>query len=188
MTEIATIDWFGRWGTSVFSENTAIFLYVHVCEQFSAGSKSRHIINKKLSVKVFFPLFVSDQRLEGCQIIVLEKKTAPNHLQTIYTRECCTHCFLLFFTKVCFNWVGRGGGEWGSCVHMHAICYSTHIWSVSGKFMIDVLLLIFGTIKVKKIRHMKINSCCKYPYFLLKSEYNNCTNNGSNFIKVLIAN
>ena len=27
MTEIATIDWFGRWGTSVFSENTAIFYY-----------------------------------------------------------------------------------------------------------------------------------------------------------------
>ena len=25
MTEIATIDWFGKWGTSVFSENTAIF-------------------------------------------------------------------------------------------------------------------------------------------------------------------
>ena len=25
MTEIASIDWFGRWGTSVFSENTAIF-------------------------------------------------------------------------------------------------------------------------------------------------------------------
>ena len=25
MTEITTIDWFGRWGTSVFSENTAIF-------------------------------------------------------------------------------------------------------------------------------------------------------------------
>ena len=25
MTEIATIDWFGRWGTSVFSENTVIF-------------------------------------------------------------------------------------------------------------------------------------------------------------------
>ena len=24
MTEIATIDWFGRWGTSVFSENTVI--------------------------------------------------------------------------------------------------------------------------------------------------------------------
>ena len=23
MTEIATIDWFGRWGTSVFSENTS---------------------------------------------------------------------------------------------------------------------------------------------------------------------
>ena len=27
MTEIATIDWFGRLGTSVFSENTAIFSY-----------------------------------------------------------------------------------------------------------------------------------------------------------------
>ena len=26
MTEIAIIDWFGRWGTSVFSENTAIFI------------------------------------------------------------------------------------------------------------------------------------------------------------------
>ena len=27
MTEIATIDWFGRWGTSVFSENTSMFIY-----------------------------------------------------------------------------------------------------------------------------------------------------------------
>ena len=27
MTEIATIDWFGWWGTSVFSENTAIFFH-----------------------------------------------------------------------------------------------------------------------------------------------------------------
>ena len=27
MTEIATIDWFGGWGTSVFSENTAIFSF-----------------------------------------------------------------------------------------------------------------------------------------------------------------
>ena len=25
MTETAIIDWFGKWGTSVFSENTAIF-------------------------------------------------------------------------------------------------------------------------------------------------------------------
>ena len=31
MTEIATIDWFGRWGTSVFSENAAIFLIVIIC-------------------------------------------------------------------------------------------------------------------------------------------------------------
>ena len=27
MTEIATIDWFGRWGRSVFSGNTAIFVF-----------------------------------------------------------------------------------------------------------------------------------------------------------------
>ena len=27
MTEIVTIDWYRRWGTSVFSENTAIFFY-----------------------------------------------------------------------------------------------------------------------------------------------------------------
>ena len=27
MTEIATIDWFGRWGTSVFSKNTATFSF-----------------------------------------------------------------------------------------------------------------------------------------------------------------
>ena len=30
MTEIATIDWFGRLGTSVFSENTDIF-FVKFC-------------------------------------------------------------------------------------------------------------------------------------------------------------
>ena len=30
MTEIATIDWFKRWRTFVFSENTALFLIVIV--------------------------------------------------------------------------------------------------------------------------------------------------------------
>ena len=30
MTEIATIDRFGRWGTSVFSENTAIFVLINL--------------------------------------------------------------------------------------------------------------------------------------------------------------
>ena len=36
MIEIATIDWFGRWGTSVFSENTAIFSILRlISEQFS---------------------------------------------------------------------------------------------------------------------------------------------------------
>ena len=38
MTEIATIDWYGRWGTSVFSENTAIFsksirLQMHIVKE-----------------------------------------------------------------------------------------------------------------------------------------------------------
>ena len=28
MTEIATIDWFERWGMSVFSENTAILYFL----------------------------------------------------------------------------------------------------------------------------------------------------------------
>ena len=40
MTEIATIDWFGRWGTSVFSGNTAIFfdrIIINV-----AGNQKRH--------------------------------------------------------------------------------------------------------------------------------------------------
>ena len=35
MAKIATIDWFERWGTSVFSENTAIFKTV-----FELGSWS----------------------------------------------------------------------------------------------------------------------------------------------------
>ena len=33
MTEIATTDWFGRWGTSVFSEKTAIFIGNLGCKQ-----------------------------------------------------------------------------------------------------------------------------------------------------------
>ena len=33
MTEIATIDWFGRSGTSVFSENTAICFVRFLCHQ-----------------------------------------------------------------------------------------------------------------------------------------------------------
>ena len=37
MTEIATIDRFGRWGTSVFSENTAIFsIETLVCDFVSS--------------------------------------------------------------------------------------------------------------------------------------------------------
>ena len=39
MTEIATIDWFGRWGTSVFSENTAIFPYF-ICANSEGSGKN----------------------------------------------------------------------------------------------------------------------------------------------------
>ena len=38
MTEIATIVWFGRWGTSVFSENTAIWGGSEGGDQISARS------------------------------------------------------------------------------------------------------------------------------------------------------
>ena len=34
MTETATIDWFGRWGTSVFSENTAMFVNTFILTRF----------------------------------------------------------------------------------------------------------------------------------------------------------
>ena len=33
MTEIATIDCLGRWRTSVFSENTAVFILVFPCDK-----------------------------------------------------------------------------------------------------------------------------------------------------------
>ena len=42
MAEFATIDWFGRWGTSVFSENTAIFysrLYLYETNRVCFHSK-----------------------------------------------------------------------------------------------------------------------------------------------------
>ena len=44
MTEIATIDWFGRWGTSIFSENTAIFMFegMHNIFKVTAGYNSTY--------------------------------------------------------------------------------------------------------------------------------------------------
>ena len=44
MTEIATIDRFGRWGTSVFSENTAVF--------FTVGLKLPNLSEKVLVVTI----------------------------------------------------------------------------------------------------------------------------------------
>ena len=48
MTEIATIDWFGRWGTSVFSEITAIF--------FTAGLKLPNLSQKVLVCTIWHEL------------------------------------------------------------------------------------------------------------------------------------
>ena len=62
--------------------------YVLVSEQFSADSKSRHVINKKISMKVFFPQLVSDQRLEGCQIAEKENCSKPSTLRVHFVR--CT--------------------------------------------------------------------------------------------------
>ena len=42
MTEMATIDWFRRWGTSVFSENTAIYNFF-----FSLQQCSKHKLQKE---------------------------------------------------------------------------------------------------------------------------------------------
>ena len=56
-----------------------------VCKQFSAGSKSGHTISKKLSMKVFFPQLVSDQRLEGCQIVVKENCSKLSTLWVLHT-------------------------------------------------------------------------------------------------------
>ena len=46
MTEIATIDWFGRWGTSVFSENTAIFFYYFYYNAKSVSFQVAEILPK----------------------------------------------------------------------------------------------------------------------------------------------
>ena len=60
MTEIATTGWFGRWGTSVFSENVAIFVSRGVGSRatenrFFAGS-DRFIVCKtdSICIKRFF--------------------------------------------------------------------------------------------------------------------------------------
>ena len=48
MTEIATIDWFGRWETSVFSENTAIFEQLALVQLL----REKHVPKIYLSAKL----------------------------------------------------------------------------------------------------------------------------------------
>ena len=55
MTEIATIDWFGRWGTSVFSENIAIFFFARPHKRkrnkFASAHKRKRNKNMWMSLK-----------------------------------------------------------------------------------------------------------------------------------------
>ena len=69
MTEIATIDRFGRWGTSVFSENTAIFVLINLMllklmaqsaiQATHAMSTSRISILPLMSKWFFIPKIIS---------------------------------------------------------------------------------------------------------------------------------
>ena len=43
--------------------------YILVPGQFSAGSNSLYIFNKKLSMEVFFSDLVSDQRFGSCKVV-----------------------------------------------------------------------------------------------------------------------
>ena len=58
MTEIATIDWFGGWGTSVFSENTAIFLHYSKLVWIQNESFQNTLLkHKKINFFNFLPLW-----------------------------------------------------------------------------------------------------------------------------------
>ena len=55
MTEIAIIDWFGRWGTSVFFENTAIFIYCYSPANFVCdGVYCFHVVRVSVRDTFFF--------------------------------------------------------------------------------------------------------------------------------------
>ena len=56
MTEIATIDRFGRWGTSVFFENTAIFL-AHLSRRLTWWAYSIPMVRRPSVVVVHCPHF-----------------------------------------------------------------------------------------------------------------------------------
>ena len=60
MTEIAVIDWFGRWGTSDFSENTAIFnSFIYMFETMgNTNHKLELFFFIKYNVKRFFYFFL----------------------------------------------------------------------------------------------------------------------------------
>ena len=81
MTEIATIDWFGRWGTSVFSENTAIF--------FSLSFQQYNNRSVNLFVLYIFSEFFLDR-------VVWHSIRG----ETLWNME-TLQCFYLFYCMVC---------------------------------------------------------------------------------------
>ena len=110
MTEIATIDWFGMWGTSVFSENTAIFwLSVRVAERLAlqtsdhgvtgsnpAGGEilpepKRRFIAQSLSCSPYHGLEMTEILLKGRKtltypsiyILTCNFKPKPVHILTV---------------------------------------------------------------------------------------------------------
>ena len=90
-------------------------------KQFSAGSKSRHSINKKL----FYPQLVSDQRLEGCQIIEKDNCSKLSTLRVLHT------LFPAIFSQKCVLILG------GSRVCLHCMPHVTaHIFGqmISAKY------------------------------------------------------
>ena len=57
---------------------------IFISEQFSVRSKSQHI-NKKLSMRVFCPQLVTEQRLEGCQIVEKENCSKLSTFRVLHT-------------------------------------------------------------------------------------------------------
>ena len=65
-------------------EKSCTCFWLLVSEQFTAWSKSRHIINKKLSIKVFILPLVSAQRFRGHQMVEKENCTQSSTVRVLH--------------------------------------------------------------------------------------------------------
>ena len=112
MTEIASIDWFGRWGTSVFSENTAIFIFYNYSLdimvesayidlnsiQVTKGPRSWPVKGSKFSIRDFKKIVV------GLGIFPLDWFVADNFVADLLEEEITvSYCSFLFFFIVIFK-------------------------------------------------------------------------------------